>query len=614
MRRNRIVVLCLGLTIILITGVAGARSTSGKSAQSEQAKQIGSQIVHFPKDRAVGRLKIRDAYSNNTVQSMLQVSNWIFFDKAQGDVNIPAGKDLRLETYKDMADFSFLALLKPDDLQVLMMCGDSIADEDLIHLRNLTGLQGLDLSSTLIQGEGLAHLATLKSLKNLQLFDTQISDNELKHLSTLKSLMNLSLLKTQIEGHGLAHLKNLTSLVSLDLSVTPITDDSLVHLAEMTSLKELVLYGTDIGNDGLSHLKSLCSLELLILGILRRSNEYSPITDEGLVFLKNLDSLKELWLVKTQITDAGLAHLSNLRMLEILFLSRTKLKGEGLAFLKEVPALKHLSLEQTNFDHIGLANCRKWSDTLEGLWLEDTNISDADLAHLTDFKALKTLKLSNTSITDAGLVHIKKLNSLENLSLDSTFITDDGLMSLKDLPNLRKIRVKRTRVTNAGLENFKQISASKSVIVEWELSQIMSKSPSLLGKLLPDLKDLKVDLSPVETNDKMLLICFFDMEQRPSRNCIIQLAKRAKELKVKDVIVVAIQASKIDEKALNEWITKYNIPFTLGAITADIEKARFIWGVRSLPWLILTDQQHIVRAEGFGLSELDEKISAITQR
>jgi hypothetical protein len=33
-------VLCLGLTIVLVTGLAGARSTSGKSAQSKQAKQI----------------------------------------------------------------------------------------------------------------------------------------------------------------------------------------------------------------------------------------------------------------------------------------------------------------------------------------------------------------------------------------------------------------------------------------------------------------------------------------------------------------------------------------------------------------------------------------------
>jgi len=38
------------------------------------------------------------------------------------------------------------------------------------------------------------------------------------------------------------------------------------------------------------------------------------------------------------------------------------------------------------------------------------------------------------------------------------------------------------------------------------------------------------------------------------------------------------------------------------------EKIRFAWGVKSLPWLILTDQKHIVEANGFSLAELDERI------
>jgi hypothetical protein len=43
-------------------------------------------------------------------------------------------------------------------------------------------------------------------------------------------------------------------------------------------------------------------------------------------------------------------------------------------------------------------------------------------------------------------------------------------------------------------------------------------------------------------------------------------------------------------------------------ITGYIEKIRFAWGVKSLPWLILTDRQHVVRAEGFGLAGLDERL------
>jgi len=143
------------------------------------------------------------------------------------------------------------------------------------------------------------------------------------------------------------------------------------------------------------------------------------------------------------------------------------------------------------------------------------------------------------------------------------------------------------------------------------LGQKLSFSPSLIGKPLPDLKDLKVDLSPANTDDKMLLVCFWDMQQRPSRNCIMRLARQAEQLKQKGVIVLAVQASKIDDNELNQWLKKYNIPFPVGMVQGDVEKTRFAWGVKSLPWLILTDKEHTVQAEGFSLAEMDDKIKEI---
>jgi len=49
-------------------------------------------------------------------------------------------------------------------------------------------------------------------------------------------------------------------------------------------------------------------------------------------------------------------------------------------------------------------------------------------------------------------------------------------------------------------------------------------------------------------------------------------------------------------------------------IEGDEEKIRFAWGVKALPWLILTDKQHIVQAEGFNINELDEKITALIEK
>jgi TolB protein len=140
---------------------------------------------------------------------------------------------------------------------------------------------------------------------------------------------------------------------------------------------------------------------------------------------------------------------------------------------------------------------------------------------------------------------------------------------------------------------------------------VPKQPPSLVREPLPELKDLAIELS-ADADDEMILMCFWDIEQRPSRYCMRELTRRAEELKGKGVTVVAVQASKVDEDALNEWAKENNIPFPVGMIQGNVEKVRFAWGVKLLPWLILTDRNHIIRAEGFGLAELRERIRTST--
>ena len=134
----------------------------------------------------------------------------------------------------------------------------------------------------------------------------------------------------------------------------------------------------------------------------------------------------------------------------------------------------------------------------------------------------------------------------------------------------------------------------------------LEDAASLVSKALPDVNDWGIELS--EAEGKKVLICFFDYQQRPSRHMITELGKRAKELKEKEVVIVGVQASKVDGKMLQEWVKQNNISFPVGIIEEDEKKKRFDWGVKGLPWLILTDKNHIVTAAGFGIDELTEKI------
>ncbi len=134
-------------------------------ATNVAADQVGSHVVHFPEDRAVGRLMIRDA---NFGQPFTTVFVWDVLCQAQGEATVPAGKELKLEVYRDETDISFLSELGANDLQGLSLRRTALFDEDFVHLKDLTGLLALDISSMeQIDGSGLAHLVNLQALKEL---------------------------------------------------------------------------------------------------------------------------------------------------------------------------------------------------------------------------------------------------------------------------------------------------------------------------------------------------------------------------------------------------------------------------------------------------------------
>lgn len=171
-----------------------------------------------------------------------------------------------------------------------------------------------------------------------------------------------------------------------------------------------------------------------------------------------------------------------------------------------------------------------------------------------------------------------------------------------------------TRIKIIDEPRFEYIwdDGKKFVEDEWDGSiRYVPKDWSIqvgIGKPLQKFEGTNLKLSDEQTKDRAILLCFFDMNQRPSRYCVKQLTQKAAALKEKGITVAAVQTSQVTNNTLNEWAKTNNIPFPVGAITADIEKTRFTWGVRVLPWLILTDKQNIVTAEGFNPAELDEKL------
>jgi len=126
---------------------------------------------------------------------------------------------------------------------------------------------------------------------------------------------------------------------------------------------------------------------------------------------------------------------------------------------------------------------------------------------------------------------------------------------------------------------------------------------SLLGKKLP-VSDNIQGADRLKETGKQTLICFWDMNQRPSRNMITELAKRVTELQNQDVAVFLVHTSDAEPAKLKEWLEENNIPFACGSIKSDAKEVLFRWGVQAQPWLVLIDEQGVVTAGGFGLESL----------
>jgi hypothetical protein len=104
--------------------------------------------------------------------------------------------------------------------------------------------------------------------------------------------------------------------------------DAYIQKDDNGSVISITLASTKVTDAGLVHLKGLKSLEELYLG-------NTQVTDAGLVYLEELASLADLSLTSTQVTDAGLVHLMGLKSLWILDLHGTQVTDTGLEHLKK---------------------------------------------------------------------------------------------------------------------------------------------------------------------------------------------------------------------------------------------------------------------------------------
>ena len=138
---------------------------------------------------------------------------------------------------------------------------------------------------------------------------------------------------------------------------------------------------------------------------------------------------------------------------------------------------------------------------------------------------------------------------------------------------------------------------------------------SLVGRALPKLSAFAIGFKPQYITGKRLLLCFWDIEQSSSRRFLRQLARQSGELAERNIRTVTIHTGTPRPEHIRRWLVQNRIPFPTGSLPPGVhfwsqhEVLRPWEGIRGLPWLILTDDQHVVGAEGLQLHDIEERFT-----
>ena len=191
---------------------------------------------------------------------------------------------------------------------------------------------------------------------------------------------------------------------------------------------------TEITDAHLERLKPMTQLERLDLDSCRY------ITDQGMVHLPAVKSLRRLSLRGTSITDVGLAHLQGMELVS-------------------------LRIPESLRTDIGLQHYLRAIARRSRFHLDGWQISDAGLVHLQELPGLQSLSISDVPITDAGLGALQELSELRSIGLRNLAIGDAGLVHLARLSRLNQLVLIRTGVTATGIQNLQAALPNCRIVV-----------------------------------------------------------------------------------------------------------------------------------------------------
>lgn len=100
------------------------------------------------------------------------------------------------------------------------------------------------------------------------------------------------------------------------------------------------------------------------------------------------------------------------------------------------------------------------------IWLDvgGLELQASFFEQLTAYRNLERLYLNGTNVSDANVAKLKALTKLNYLNVFSTKLTDHSLGTLKAMPNLKQVFLGETKVTKAGVKSLRSAKPDLEVV------------------------------------------------------------------------------------------------------------------------------------------------------
>jgi len=427
-----------GMSDAVMAQIANVQSLKVLNISPSRMTDAGLTSIAKLRSLEVMHLEGNDKMSNDSLKALTQ---------------LPALRHLRL--IGPFTDSAMTHLAAMPALRVLWLDTTNVTDAGLQRLSQSKSIERLCLHwLDKITDRGVAHLRNMPQLKGLNVMHASLRDASLKLLATMPNIDYLHLPNEGLTDAGVAHLSKLTGLKYLWVncaSNSPLTDESLQVIGGLHRLEELHIVGTGFTAEGVAHLFGLKGLQVLSLGASEVDNDYL----KQFAKLKSLRSLS--WAFDNNVTLSGLKALDGLPTLETLNAKQVRQDNGGLD-LSGLKGLKDLKLWLCVHAKVGGEDIRVYdafrdSDlaclsaltNLEWLSLAGPGIGDDGVKYLAPLTNLEILEITGSAdLTDNALKYLTAMRELRSLYIYDSRITEAGLAHLYRLKGLNQVRIKTT--------------------------------------------------------------------------------------------------------------------------------------------------------------------------